>query len=213
MKRILFAATLCLGLSISSHAQNAPAQQPPDIQQILNLANQMMSGGTNRANLVDFRELKALLPAELPGMKRTSVNAERTGAVGMAVALAEAEYGDDAGAHVFISIKDLSGTGALGGMMQMGWANMEIDRETETGFERTTKVAGHPAMEKYDSETKDGEVQVFVAKKFHLEITGRGVPLETLKAAVQGIDLAKLAALKPKPKEEPAAEMPAPAAP
>jgi len=156
-----------------------------------------MGAGTNAvAAVVDFRELKALLPAELPGMKRTSASGEKNSAMGMTVATAEASYeGEEAGLE--IKITDMGGTGTLMGMAAAGWTMAEIDRETDTGYERTTVIDGNKAHETYDTEEKRGEIEVLVAGRFMVEIDGQGVTADQLKSAVGKIDLKKLAGLKP----------------
>ena len=205
MRRVSFAFILSMTIASSTFAQPAPGTgNQPDMQgmeAIMKAMGAIMGGGTNTANLVDFRELKALLPAELPGLKRTASNAERSGAVGMAVALAEATYTGEKSEVITIKLTDNSSTSAMGGLMQFGWAQAEIDRESESGYERTTKIGGHPAMEKYDSELKDGETQIYVNKRFLVEVVGNSVSSDAIKDAVSKIDLAKLAALQPKAKE------------
>lgn len=159
------------------------------------LGQMMQGGGTNAAaSVVDFRELKALLPAELPGFKRTSASGEKSSAMGMTISFSEGRY--EAGeSSIEIKMSDYGGTG-FATMMAAGWSMQEIDRETETGFERTTTIAGHKAKEQFDSSTKDGSTEILVAGRFLVEVTGRGVTAEALKSAVEKIDLAKLAALK-----------------
>ena len=181
------------------------AQEPaaaPNMEALMKAMGQMMSAGTNAAALVDFRELKALLPDSLEGMKRTNASGEKTGALGMAVAMAEGTYESASGGRVKITITDLAGTGSALGLAH-GWTAAEIDRESDTGYERTTTIDGHKAYEKYDGTEKNGEVSIMVKDHFVVEIDGRDVSMETMKEALGKIDLAKLAELKP----------PAPAAP
>lgn len=159
------------------------------------LGQMMQGGGTNAAaTVVDFRELKALLPAELPGFKRTSASGEKSGAMGMTISFAEGRYEAGEGA-IGIKMSDYGGTG-FATMMAAGWSMQEIDRETETGFERTTTIGGHKAKEQFDTASQDGSTEILVAGRFLVEVTGNGVTAEALKAAVEKIDLAKLAALK-----------------
>ena len=174
----------------------AQAQQPNgDLGALMGALGQMMSATTNNAaTVVDFRELKALLPAELPDLKRTSATGEKSSAMGMTVVYAEGHYGSG-NSTIEIKMSDYGGTG-LANMMAAGWTMQEIDRETETGFERTTTIAGHKAKESYDSADQGGTTEVMVAGRFLVEVSGRGVKAEAIRGAVEKIDLAKLAALK-----------------
>lgn len=170
-------------------------QQNGDLGALMGAFGQMMSGATNAAvAVVDFRELKALLPADLPSMKRKSASGEKSSAMGMTVVYAEGRY-ESGDSTIEIKMSDYGGTG-MAAMMAAGWTMQEIDRETETGFERTTTIGGFKAKETYDSADKNGTTEVLVAGRFLVEVTGSGVKAEAIKAAVGKIDLSKLAALK-----------------
>jgi hypothetical protein len=162
-------------------------------------AMQMLAGqgaGGPKVEPVNFRDLKALLPEALPGYKRTSATGEKAGAMGVVMSQASGEYNSDGGAHIGVKLLDagnLAGPLALG---LAGWASAEIDRETETGYEKTTVIGGNKAFEKYDNRSKHGEVNVIVANRFIVEVKGRDVKIDDLKAAVGKLDLAKLATLK-----------------
>ncbi len=189
MRTFLMAAAVSLGMAAAVQAQQ------PDLNAMMGALGSMMQGSTNAAAVADFRELKALLPADLSGMKRTKATGEKSSAMGMTVAIAEGAYSDGKQGTVDVKITDMGGTG-LAGMMSAGWAMGEVDRETETGYERTTTVNGYKAMEKYDTEDKDGGIQVLVEGRFMIEIEGRNVSMDAIKAALDKIDVKKLASLK-----------------
>ena len=47
--------------------------------------------------------------------------------------------------------------------MMMGlaaWSMMEMDKETENGYEKTSKIGDNKSYEKYDNGDKDGEIAV-----------------------------------------------------
>jgi hypothetical protein len=144
--------------------------------------------------------LKALLPAELPGMTRSSASAERTQTMGMDTSNAEGLYNatDGSGARVKIKLTD---TGNMSGSMRQSlnaWTMGSYSRETDTGYEKTTTINGCRGMEKYDTQNKEGSLQFLVADRFIVDIQGYGVTMETMKQAVDKIDLKKLAAAAPK---------------
>jgi hypothetical protein len=71
------------------------------------------------------------------------------------------------------------------------------EKETEDGYEKSVKVAGNPGWEKWDTSSKNGELNAFVNKRFVVQIEGRH--LDDTKALYQlaGVmPLAKLADLK-----------------
>jgi hypothetical protein len=140
--------------------------------------------------------LKALLPAELPGLKRTDASAERTQMMGVNMSNAEGQYSAADGSEANVRIK-LTDTGNMSGSMRLGmsaWAMGQYSRETDTGYEKTTTINGCKAMEKYDTQNKEGSLQIMVADRFIVDVEGYGVTMETLKQVVGQIDLKKLAA-------------------
>ena len=165
-----------------------------------NLAQAMqMLGGQNagqRVEPVNFRELKALLPEALPGFKRTDAKGEKAGAMGVVVSQASADYNGEGGARVDIKLVDIGSIAGPLALGMAGWASVEIDRETETGYEKSTVLGGNKAFEKYDSRSKRGEVKILVGNRFIVEVRGRNVSVDDIKAAAGKLDLAKLAALK-----------------
>ena len=140
--------------------------------------------------------LKELLPADLPGMKRTNATAERNQAMGVDMSNAEGRYEatDGQGARVSIKLTDI---GNVSGPMRMGmtgWAMAQFNRETDTGYEKTTTISGYKAVEKYNTQDKRGSLRLFVAERFIVEIEGNGVTMDVLKEMLGKVDLKKLAA-------------------
>jgi hypothetical protein len=155
-------------------------------------AMQAAQGGAKVA-LVDFRALKELLPTSIAGLPRKSASGEKAGAMGMGISQAEGVYGGQGG-RIEVKLIDAGAMGAMFGAAAI--AGLEIDKENDDGYERTTTLAGRKALEKYDNKTKRGELKIFVGGRFVVEIDGHDVPAETLQKAVASLDLAKLEALK-----------------
>jgi hypothetical protein len=143
---------------------------------------------------VDFRELKALLPEGIGAMKRTSAEGERGGAFGIVVSHAEGRYRGEGGS-MELKITDpgtLTGFAAMAAM----WMNMELDKETDTGYEKTGTANGRRFHEKYDKNSKSGEYTVIVGNRFMVEVNGNGTDMPTMKKAIDQVNLAKLEAMK-----------------
>ena len=75
-------------------------------------------------------------------------------------------------------------------------AATDVDRETTTGYEKTTRYSGHKAMEKYDRSSKHGEISVMVADRFVVAAEGNGVDMDALKNAVGQVNLGRLESMK-----------------
>ncbi|MFD2574449.1 transposase [Spirosoma soli] len=144
---------------------------------------------------VDFRSLKELLPADADGLARKEATGEKNGAAGFAVSTATGKYAnDDNSETIELEIIDAGGTGMLMGMA--AWSVIEVDKETANGYEKTSKMGDYKSYEKYDNDSKAGEIAVLVNKRFIVSAEGRGVSMDKLKATIEEINLAKLGDLK-----------------
>lgn len=143
---------------------------------------------------VDFRELKNLLPDGIGAMKRKSSEGEKGGGFGIVVSHAEARYEGDGGS-VHLKITDPGNLSGLAAMAAM-WMNLELDKETDTGYEKTGTANGRRFHEKYDRGSKSGEYTVVIGNRFLVEVDGRGVDMPAMKKAVDQVNLAKLEAMK-----------------
>ena len=153
-------------------------------------------GATQAKEAVDFRELKSLLPEELPGMKRSNSDGEKTSAMGFTISKAEAQYDTDSGANVRITITDVGAMAGVAAMATYAWAAGVIDRESETSYERSMTIKGYKGYERYDRQANSGEVQVLVAGRFVVEVNGNNMPMDAIKAALDKVDLGKLESMK-----------------
>jgi hypothetical protein len=152
-----------------------------------------LSGG-RKVEPVDFRELKALLPEGVGGMRRAKASGESSGMGGLSVSTAEARY-DGGGKSMDLKIVDMGGAGlAAAGLA--AWSMVEIDKETESGRERTGKLDGRPFHEQYDERNRSGEFALLVGQRFLVEARGSDVDLNTLKSLVGAVDLARLESMK-----------------
>ncbi|HSW55261.1 MAG TPA: hypothetical protein VLH59_09235 [Ignavibacteriaceae bacterium] len=147
--------------------------------------------------VVDFRELKALLPENLGDLKRTNAEGEKSGAMGFTISKAEADYSnEDYSQRIDIEITDMTGASGFAGLAAWGWAMADIDKETENGYEKTTKYKGHKAFEKYNNQDQYGSIEVLVSGRFMLSVNGNNVPMPVIKSAADQIDIGKLEAMK-----------------
>jgi len=162
----------------------------------------MMSGG-EEVEVVNFRKLKELLPEELDDLKRTNSSGEKTNAFGINVSKAEGEYkSEDNKQKIKITIMDMGSMKGLAGMTAFAWSWAEIDKESDDGFERTFEYKGHKAYEKYNTNYQDGEVQVLVAKRFMIEISGNDIPMEKIHSALDEVNIGDLESMKDEGKKE-----------
>lgn len=194
------AAMAVLALSASGQTTSHPAD--PDFKQaaavISELVRSFQGGMSNplaaigAKPAVDFRQLKAFLPEELAGLRRTNARGEKSGAFGAAVSSATGDYGSPDGPRLALKITDLGATGPFGALAGLGWMTSEVDSEGDHGYERTTIYGQHKGLEKYRTATKSGSVEVVVAGRFLIRIDGTAVEPLQLQTAAASLDLGTL---------------------
>lgn len=150
-------------------------------------------GGATHHDPIDYHKLETLLPASVPGLSRADVHGEANQAMGIARTSAVAEYRGGKGATVLISITDATGVSALAGIAS---SFGDVTSESDTGYEKTVTIAGHPVHAKYDSAAKHGELSAIVAGRFGVDVTGENVSMEALQKAMGQIDFAGLDAMR-----------------
>ena len=140
---------------------------------------------------VDYRDLRDLLPGRIRGLEKGNYNGERTGTLGIKISKVEQEYeSDDGDESVDISIIDL---GSLRNVAAFGvdWLKVERDRESNDGFERTTQIDDHPALEKCQtsSQYEKCEIHLLVGERFVVDVVARGLSIRDVRNIVDDIDL------------------------
>lgn len=144
---------------------------------------------------IDFRELKLLLPESVAGLKRVRSEGARSNVMGIASSRTLAAYEDGKGARLEIELID---AGTLTGLASVafGWIHVEIDKEGDGGYERTTTLAGRKAFERYSKKDRAGELDVMVAGRFVVSARGTGIDMKTFREALGKLDLDRLEAMK-----------------
>jgi hypothetical protein len=77
-----------------------------------------------------------------------------------------------------------------------GWAGVEQDHETDTGYDKTYKSNGQLVHEKWDNQSHSGEYGVIVGDRFAVTVSGKAESINKLKDVLGNINLAGLGALK-----------------
>lgn len=169
-------------------AQEAADQMEEAAQKMQDALTGIESG--EKAEVVDWRKLKELLPNKIDGMPRTDESGETAGAMGFTFSQASGTF-EKGDRRVDLKIVD---TGGLSGLLSVSaaWTTITIDKEDRNGYERTTEIDGYKAFEKYDKNSKNGEVSVLVGKRFVVTLEGRGVDMDELRDALDDIGLKKL---------------------
>ncbi|MBA4852963.1 transposase [Emticicia sp. BO119] len=191
---LLLAATFLLsncGGKKEEEKKEEPKTGLEALQSVAEEAEKLSKEGPKE--VVDAKVLKELLPADADGMPRTEASSEKTGAMGFKVSTANGRY-REGDSSIEVSIVDVAGTGAIMGMA--AWAMIDVDKENESGYEKTTTYKDHKSFEKYNTKNNDGEVAVLLANRFVVSVKGNNVSMDKIKATLDDIDLNKLADMK-----------------
>ena len=133
-------------------------------------------------------EMKALLPAQLVGLARTSVETKlQPMGDQYTLAMGEADY-RDGDRQLSVSITDYTEFPTPNGMLPGAqWLMFDMSKESDTGYEKRTTVSGFPALEKLERRSNDTvrcEVQMVVGSRFLLTAKSLNLTMDELKAAI-----------------------------
>jgi len=187
----------------AKQAEQSAAQTQKAVEQAAGGFNQMaqtmgaMAGGDANVKPVDpvsFKDLQTTFPEKFAGWERSKPTGERmTAPVNFSQASVRYTKGD---ASLELKVTDSGFNQLLVAPFMMAF-NVQQERETENGYEKTVKIADNPGFEKWNSADKSGEVTAFVAKRFLVEVDGHGVAdAKAMRQLIEAMDLKKLAALK-----------------
>ena len=141
---------------------------------------------------VKYQDLVALLP-QLDGWEQQQPSGERMTAP-LPIARAEADY-TKGGANIQIEIVDSGFNQLL--LMPIAMFLSGYSNESSSGYEKSATVNGHPGWETWNSESKTGEVNALVGKRFLVAIEGTNLgDTRPLKDAASRMDFNRLATLK-----------------
>jgi len=173
------------------------AQKSGDPEAIADATRDMMSvtlGGGDKVEALAPEVLKPFVPETLAGLKRTDFSTERKGVMGMQISEANATYSDGAGRTLRLDISDMGSVKGLAKILD--WANVVTDKEGDHGYEKTYKKDGRLIHEKWDSQSKEGELGMILGERFSVKLSGKAGSVDEFKATVASLNLAGLEALK-----------------
>lgn len=179
----------------SSSSEGTSSDDPAaTMEKAMSDAMKQLGGDGETKEVVDFRELKALLPERIAGMDRTSHTGEKVGAMGFKMSTAQAEY-ENGDQSLDVSVVDFAGVSMILASTA-AWASVEIDKETESGYERTTTIDGYKAFEEYDSKRKAGQISIIAEDRYIITIEGRNIEEGALREALDAVSSDKLKGLE-----------------
>jgi hypothetical protein len=153
-----------------------------------------LSGGKG-VEPVQVDALKPFVPEKFAGLNRTAVRSDRSGVAGLMAAKVEGKYGDGGGKRVELEVVDTGGAAGLTGLA--AWAMVGgSESENDQRIERMRREGKRMVREEVSKRGGTNTYSVILADRFVVSAEGKGVDLDTLKSAVNGLDLGKIEALK-----------------
>lgn len=137
-------------------------------------------------------ELKAWLPDEVDGMKRTSFKAGTMAA--MNIASIEANYVAEDKSKEF-KIEIIDGAGEVGAIALMGARmalSQEFEEETEYKTKKTTKKDGAKAIEESYKDGSRCTLEFLQDDRFYIKASGKKMDIDELWDLIDEIDVDKL---------------------
>jgi hypothetical protein len=159
-------------------------------------------GGGKAVQAVDFRTLKTVLPPSVPGLQQEDVRGERGSQMGFSTSKVDGIYAAEGGErrqHLTVTITDLGSMSGIGAIKDQLDAWGSTERVSSRGYERSATIAGYDGTETFQTYERGGSrghLEFLVAGRFQVQIEGRNVPMETMKAAAERIDTAALESMK-----------------
>ena len=174
-------------------AAQKSGDQEAQAEAMKNMMGAALGGGGKVEALAPDR-LKPFLPESLGGLTRSTFSTQRNSAMGMQMTEARATYMGDDGRQWDLQVTD---TGSAKGLLALaGWAGIEGENETATGYDKTYHEDGRLIHEQWDRSSSRGEYAVVLGDRFTVKIEGQAESIDDLKAALTDLDLAALEAMK-----------------
>ena len=130
-------------------------------------------------------QLKALLPEEVNGIKRTNFNANSS----MGFSLAEGEYQKDDTTDIKIALYDCAGESGSSIYSLNYWTKMNIQQESSNGYTKTIDFNGGKAVESYEKNNNESTLTYVANDRLLVVLTGRNISADDLKSAAKNLNL------------------------
>lgn len=174
------------------------AQKSGDTNAQAAAAGQMLGavlGGGSQVEALAPDALKPFVPDTLGGLPRTSFSVQKQSPIGVQISVAEANYRNaSGGASYDLTVTDMGG--AKGFMALAGFANVEEEKQSDHGYEKTYHQNGRLVHEEWNN-SGNGEYTVVLGERFIVAVKGSGLAnVDALKTALGSLNLAGLEALK-----------------
>jgi hypothetical protein len=206
MKNLLTAASIFLLLIIINGCggNEKPEDKKTDDQTMNNdqengtsqMDNETVFENKEPVTPVSFKVLSKYLPGEINGIKGSQPDGETVTMGQWSYSHSKSDYNSDDGTmNASVDVMDYAYISALYAPYQTLF-NMNYQRESSEGYERSTKIGDYPAFENWREADKSNELTVLVGKRFIVRIDTDGMPEGSAKKIAEGLNLSSLSGEK-----------------
>jgi hypothetical protein len=160
-----------------------------------NALKSLVTGGKGEVKTVPREALKALLPASVAGLPRSTAESRSGTFAGITASGASAVYGDDKTGTIELSVGDMGNMGGLALIANLG-ANL-ASSDSDEGYTKTVDIDGRKIHEQWTAAGKKSAVFEIIDNRFAVSVDGSGVAMDSALQALGSVDVARLAQLQP----------------
>ncbi len=132
-----------------------------------------------------MEQLKALIPEEFMGMKRSSFNTTNA----MGVATCNAHYKNEDGKELNVEILDCAGEMGANMYSMRFFGLWNFEEENDNGYQKTIDLNGDKAIEKFDKNNNRYELTYFTNERFLVNLEGENIGISDLKQVSKNLNL------------------------
>lgn len=132
-------------------------------------------------------ELKALVPEEILGMKRTNIEAESTGRYATVDATYRKDPNDEP--YINVNIVDCAGDAGASYYSAIFWTQMSITKTSDDGYTKTVDWKGGRAVETYEKDRNRYEFMYIGADRYLVTVKGGKTGLDLVKQVAETLPL------------------------
>lgn len=190
---IALVASIACGKSEAEKQAEEAAKQAEKAAEAMQQAAAGTGSDGKPVDPVSFQQLETVLPS-VSGWQMEKPRGERM-TMPVPFSQTEATYTNGA-AQIEVKIVD----SAFSQLLVAPWAmflSAGYEKQTSDGYEKSVNVGGNPGFERWNSDDKDGELNLVVAKRFLVTIDGNDIAdPKVLHQFASKLDTGKLAGLK-----------------
>jgi hypothetical protein len=192
---LLFSAAICLltacnnnknpGITIKSEdGKTTTTVQASDLTQAADAA-QKKAQELQKLSPYTLDQMKAMLPEELMGAKRSKFSANSA----MGVAVAQGEYPINDSTEIELNVYDCAGSAGIGFYQAQFLTLMNFQSESDNEYSKTIEFKGGKALERHNKSSNRSTLTYISGDRLMVTLEGRNTGVDMLKQVANSLNL------------------------